>query len=85
LCCQVAGFTAGAAVILAVFTKAGIVRTLAKTAVALARTAFFREVADAADELLRHGARLDRFSSSGNDTLVLHPVGPWKPDDPVIG
>ena len=71
---HVAGLAAGAAVIVAVFAQAGVVRALAQAAVADALTASLREVADRADKLLGHRRRLARFGSYGNNTIVLRPA-----------
>jgi len=67
---QVAGFTARAAIINAVFTQADFIEALAQRAVFIAGAASLRLVANHAHEFFGHGGRLARFALSGNGPMV---------------
>lgn len=71
LCLHVAGFAAGAAIILAVFAKADVIVPAAEPAVLGAGAAAFDLVALNADEILWHGRRLSRFGAAGNSAKGL--------------
>jgi hypothetical protein len=63
---QVAGFTAGAAIVNAIFTQADFIEALAQRAIFIAGAASFRLIAHHAHEFFCHAARLARFGLSGN-------------------
>jgi hypothetical protein len=68
---HVTGFTAGTAVVLAVFAQADFEEALAEAAVFIAAATALRLVADAADEFLGHSGRLARIGFGGNGTMVM--------------
>jgi hypothetical protein len=67
---QVTRFTAGTAIVNAVFTQADFVEALAQRAVFVAGAASLRLVANHAHEFFGHGGRLSRFRVSGNRPMV---------------
>ena len=68
---HVTGFTAGTAVVLAVFAQADFEEALAEATVFIAAAAALRLVADAADEFLGHSGRLARIGFGSNGTMVM--------------
>ena len=67
---QIASFTAGAAIVNAVFTQADFVETLAQGAVFVAGAASLRLVANHAHEFFGHGGRLSRLRLARQGTMV---------------
>lgn len=73
---QIARFTAGTAIVNAVFTQADFIKALAQRAVFIAGAASLRLVTDHAHEFFGHGGRLSRISRLGNTPFVLGPLVP---------
>jgi len=73
---QIASFTAGAAIVNAVFAEADFIEALAQRAIFIAGAASLRLVAYHAHEFFGHGGRLSRISRSGNTPFVLGPLVP---------
>lgn len=67
---QIARFTAGTAIVNAVFTQADFIEALAQRAIFVAGAASLRLVANHAHEFFGHGGRLSRFRVSGNRPMV---------------
>jgi hypothetical protein len=59
---QLARFSAGLAIVLAVFAQPDAIQRLAEAAIPIATATFFREFANAADKILSHARRLPLFS-----------------------
>jgi hypothetical protein len=73
---QIASFTAGAAIVNAVFAETDFIEALAQRAIFIAGAASLRLVANHAHEFFGHGGRLSRISRSGNTPFVLGPLVP---------
>jgi len=71
---HVTGFAARAAIVLAVFTEAHVMKALAKPAILVARAYAFRPVANGTEVFLGHSGRLARFCASGNGPIVVAPA-----------
>jgi hypothetical protein len=73
---QIASFTAGAAIVNAVFAEADFIEALAQRAIFIAGAASLRLVADHAHKFFGHGGRLSRISRVDNTPFVLGPLVP---------
>jgi hypothetical protein len=67
---QVTGFTAGRAIIYAVFAQADVMQALAERAIFIAGAASLRLVTHHAGKVFRHNRRLARFCGWGNGPMV---------------
>jgi hypothetical protein len=67
---QVTGFTAGRAIINAVFAQADVMEALAERAIFIAGAASLRLVTHHAAKVFRHDRRLARFGGWGNGPMV---------------